>query len=84
MKRAYTSLHSGTDRERDLVTALKWAQDQAEDDQHITLWCAHRDSLPEGWEPRLRKAGIEVVADRPRSRGCQRRLKIDPFSSGEF
>ena len=48
MKRAYTSLHSGTDRERDLVTALKWAQDQAEDDQHITLWCAHRDSLPEG------------------------------------
>ena len=69
MKRAYTSLHSGTDRERDLVTALKWAQDQAEDDQQVTLWCAHRDALPDGWEPRLRKAGIEVVAERPRRRG---------------
>lgn len=68
MKRAYTSLHSGTEHERDFVTALKWAQDQAEDDQRVTLWCAHRDSLPEGWEPRLRRAGIEVVAERPRRR----------------
>lgn len=69
MKRAYTSLHSGMNHEQDLVTALKWAQDQTVGDQQVTLRCAHLDSLPKGWEPRLRKAGIEVVAERPRRRG---------------
>lgn len=69
MMRAYTSLHSGMNHEQDLVTALKWAQDRTVGDQQVTLWCAHLDSLPKGCEPRLRKAGIEVVAERPRRRG---------------
>lgn len=69
MKRAYTALHSETDHDNDLVTALKWARDQATDDQPVTLWCAHQDSLPQGWENGLQRAGVAVVTERPRRRG---------------
>ncbi|MCM3555591.1 hypothetical protein M3697_10800 [Janibacter melonis] len=70
MKRAYTSLHPGTKHEQDLLTAVKWAQGQAQDGQQVTVWSAHRDCLQQGLQSGLRKMGIEVVAERPRRRGA--------------
>lgn len=55
----------------DLMTALLWAEGQAEGDQDVTLWCQHMDSLPEkGLADRLRRAGVQVAVEQPRGGGA--------------
>lgn len=68
MKRAYTALTSTTDPDADLVTALRWAQAQAGEGQRVTLWCHHRDALPNGLESAAARSGIVIRAERPRPR----------------
>lgn len=69
MKRAYTALSNTTDRDQDLITALRWALDHAEDGQPVTLWCWDKDDLPAGLVAKAPALGIVVHSERPRPRG---------------
>ena len=45
MTRAYTALCNTTDRDQDLITALRWALDHSEDGQPVTLWCLDKAEI---------------------------------------
>ena len=69
MTRAYTALCNTTDRDQDLITALRWALAHAEDGQSVTLWCWDKEDLPAGLESKAPSLGIAVHSERPRPRG---------------
>ncbi|SEA50507.1 hypothetical protein SAMN02910418_01746 [Bowdeniella nasicola] len=69
MKRAYTALCNATDRDQDLITALRWALDHAEDGQPVTLWCWDKEGLPAGPRGSGPSLGIAVHSEHPRPRG---------------
>lgn len=69
MKRAYTASCTTTNRGHDLLTALGWALDQAEDGQKIVLWCWDKDTLPTDLVASAPSLGIIVRSERPRPRG---------------
>lgn len=59
---------STTDRDQDLITALRWALDHAEDGQRVTLWCWDKEGLPSGLVAKAPSLGIVVHSERPRPR----------------
>lgn len=69
MKRAYTALCNTTDRDQDLITALRWALNHAEEDERVTLWCWDKESLPDGLVSSAPSLGIVVHSEKPRPRG---------------
>lgn len=69
MKRAYTALCNTTDLDQDLLTALRWALDQAQEDQSVTLWCWNEESLPADAVAAATSLGIRIRAERPRPQG---------------
>ncbi len=69
MKRAYTALCNTTDRDQDLITALRWARNHAEEGERVTLWCWDKESLPDRLVSSAPSLGIVVHSERPRPRG---------------
>jgi hypothetical protein len=69
MKRAYTALCNTTDRDQDLMTALRWALDQAQQDQSVTLWCWDKENMPADVVAAAPSLGIRIHAEKPRPRG---------------
>ena len=69
MKRAYTALCNTSDRDQDLVTAVRWALDQAQEDQSVTLWCWDKESLPADVVAAAPSLGIRIRSEKPRPQG---------------
>lgn len=69
MKRAYTALTNTTDRDADLITALRWARAESDPGQRVWLWCHSKDDIPDHLEGVAHSLGVAIHPEHPRARG---------------